>query len=390
MLSRLSSTLVALASLLAFGFFLPPAVAQSSPAPVEVVYVLEGTLQTYNVNPQTGDPTQEGQGITLENTTSPATIVPSPNDHFLYVTGYNGSEYLWVYATDANGVPQLPPIQTLNLNNDSALAIDPNGTLAYMAHVTQNYKGEMLYTIYAFEIDPTTGMLKQPANLVATYPPNGPCSSGAQYPGVDLLGFNPTGSQMYDAWFCPYYDTESVTYYSRPVNQNNGALGPQTQILTWSNTNEGVDLVNITPSAALLFNIPNDYNYGISSLTVYPLSGGSPLFTCTAEMLEACGYATWDTVDPSGKYVLFQISEDSTEITKLELAQKKVVDTGNYVDGFVMGISADDLLIYTQDQELKTLLPIYVFDPATGGVTYNGAQISTQYPPDQLIPALRR
>jgi hypothetical protein len=390
--SRLSS-LAAIISALAFGFFAKPAIAQSSPAPVDVVYVMGSTMQTYNVNPETGEPTLEGEGIRLQNTTSGATVVPSPNDHFLYVTGYNGDEYLWVYATDANGVPQVPPIQTLKLNNDSALSINPDGTWAYMIHATQNSQGEMLDSIYAFQLNPTTGMVQLSPKLVATYPPNGPCSSGAEYPGANVVGFNSTGTQMYDEWGCPYYDTETATYYSRTVDQKTGAIGPEAEILEWNNTNEGFDVVNITATAALLFNVPNDFNYGINSLSVYPLSGGnSPLFTCTAEMLEACGYATWQTVDPSGKYPFFQLSEDSTQITRLELGQQKIVDTGNYVNGVVMGFSPDDLLIYTQNEELKKpwIFPIYVFDPATGGVTYTGAAISSQSPIDQLIPAVRR
>lgn len=398
MLFRLSSACAAIVAFSAFSLFLQPAIAQSPAAPVEVVYVsgshLYGsTLLTYNVNPQTGFATQLGQGITLENTTSGATIVPSPNDHFLYVTAYNGDEYLWVYATDANGVPQVPPIQTVKLNNDSALSIDPNGTLAYIGHVTQNSHGELVYSIYAFEINPTTGMVKLPGNLVATYRPNGPCGSGAEYPGMNVLGFNSSGSRMYDEWGCPYYDTETATYYSQSVDQKTGALGPETEILEWNNTNEGFDLVNITPTAALLFNVPNDYNYGINSLSVYPLTGGnSPLFTCTAEMLEACGYALGETVDPSGRYPFFELSEDSTQITRLELGQKKIVDTGNYVDGVVMGFSPDDALIYAQDQELNNpwVFPIYVFDPSTGGVTYTGGMISSQSPVNQLIPALRK
>ncbi len=393
MLFRLSSACAAVVTFSLFSLFLQPAIGQSSAVPVEVVYVLTSTLQTYNVNPQTGYATQEGEGITLENTTGGAIVVPSPNDHFLYVTGYNGDEYLWVYATDANGVPEVPPIQTVKLDNDSALSINPDGTLAYIGHATQNSHGEMVDSIYVFEINSTTGMVKEPGTLVATYPPNGPCGSGAEYPGVYLAGFNTNGSQIYDVWSCPYYDTESATYYSRPVNQQTGALGPETEILEWSNTNEGADLVNITPSAALVFNIPNDYNRGINSLSVYPLSGGnSPLFTCSAAMLEACGYAASETADRSGKYVFFQISKNRTEITKLELAEKEIVDTGNYIDGFVMGFSPDDVLVYAQDEASSNpwVFPIYVFDPATGGVSYTGGEISLQSPVDQLIPALRQ
>jgi hypothetical protein len=44
----------------------------------------------------------------------------------------------------------------------------------------------------------------------------------------------------------------------------------------------------------------------------------------------ACGYATWETPDPSAGYVFFQVSPENTLIAKIELAQQKVVETGNY------------------------------------------------------------
>ena len=100
---------------------------------VEVVYNQYGSIvQTYNIDRQTGFPTQQGQGVTLDFTSGPATIVPSGNDHFLYVTAFgNNQQYLWVYATDSTGVPQLPAVQTLSLlgNGFSPLSIDPDGTV---------------------------------------------------------------------------------------------------------------------------------------------------------------------------------------------------------------------------------------------------------------------
>jgi DNA-binding beta-propeller fold protein YncE len=127
------------------------AAAQSATAAVEVVYVLEGaTLETYNVDRQTGYATEQGQGVTLEASTGNTTVVASPNDHFLYITGYSGSEYLWVYSTDANGVPQTPPVQTVSLGSSySPLAIDPDGSLAYITESTTNSQGEMVVAIYA-------------------------------------------------------------------------------------------------------------------------------------------------------------------------------------------------------------------------------------------------
>jgi hypothetical protein len=366
--------------------------AQSASSGVEIVYALEGsTLQTYDVDRQTGSATEQGQGVTLD--TALGLIVASADGRFLYVTGNSGGEYLWVYATDATGVPQLPAIQTLSLENTySPLMINPDGTLAYAVESSQTYRFETLDGVRAFAINPMTGMVQEESQPVETFPPNGPCKVGVQAAGFAIVAFSPDGSQMYGTWGCGYYDVETGTYYSQAVNQKTGALGPQTQIFNWTSaSNSSTNLTNITPSAILSFDVPNDFNYGISSLGVSSL-GGSPLFTCTAAMLEACGYATWDTVDPSGRFILFQISADSTQITRLELAQKKIADTGNYVDGTVMGISPDDALIYTLDEQLINSFPytVYVFDPATGAVTYTGGQIVLSTYPNQFLPAVRR
>lgn len=248
--SRFSSFIVVVCLVLSC---VPALFAQTAANSIEVVYTLSGsTVQTYNVDRQTGYPTQQGQGVTLDFTSGPATIVPSANDHFLYVTAFKNSQYLWVYSTDSTGVPQLPAIQTFSLTSSfSPLAIDPNGTVAYATRIFQNSRQQIAASIYSFSINPTTGMLKMGAK-VATYPPNGPCSVGVDVASFSVVGFNASGSQVYDSWYCPYYDTSQGFYYSRPVNQKTGALGRETQIAYWSNgSNTSTNLVNITPSAVL-------------------------------------------------------------------------------------------------------------------------------------------
>jgi hypothetical protein len=354
------------------------AIAGPSASSTEVLYLLEGsTVQTYDVDRQTGNPTQQGSGVTLDATQNIA-IATSANDRFLYVTGYVGStQSLWVYATDSNGVPQLPAVQALRLGSGySPLSIDPDGTLAYAARNSLNWKYQTVAAIYSFTIDPTTGRVKKSPKPVATYPANGPCNQGADFAGLGVVGFNPKGTAMYDAWGCSYHDAGGQGfYYSRSVSQETGALGAEKLVLYWDNGSDtSTNLVNITPSAIVYFSLPNDYSQGYGDLAALPLSGGTPLVDCTAAMLEACGYATWETVDPSGKYVFFQVSSTTTLVTKLELAKKKIVDTGSYVGGHVWAFSPDDLLVYTEDENLVNpwIYSIYVFDPATGRISYTG------------------
>src|ERR1700732_1014952 len=106
--------------------------ATSPSSTIQVVYVLSGsTVQTYDVDPQTGFPTQEGQGVVLPGIHN-AALLPSKNDHFLYMTGFDSQirEHLWVLATDSTGVPQLPAIQEISLSDTGGFEIDPNGAVA--------------------------------------------------------------------------------------------------------------------------------------------------------------------------------------------------------------------------------------------------------------------
>ena len=61
-------------------------------------------MYTYDVDRTTGNPTEEGSGVTLDAISNPV-LLPSANDHFIYVTGYDSGnvEWLWVYATEKTG-----------------------------------------------------------------------------------------------------------------------------------------------------------------------------------------------------------------------------------------------------------------------------------------------
>ena len=372
--------------------------AKSTPSSsTEVVYLLaNSTLLTYDVDRTTGFPTEEGQGITLDSVTN-TVLLPAANDHFVYVTGYDSSlsEYLWVYATDATGVPLLPAVQALSLTDGSYstgnFVINPNGALAYAVEERINSTGEMLAKISEFTIDPSTGMLTKSPTAAATYKPNGPCTPAAEA-NLNIVRFNSSGTILYDYWNCNYpFANNSATYFARTVNQSTGALGPDKQIFDWADGNEGADVVNITPNTMVYFSIPDNYSQGLNSVNVYSLKGTFE-FSCTASMLEACGYGIWNYVDPTGKFDFIQISTDSVQITKIETGAKKIVDTGNYLQGSVQAFAPDDALIYTENPYSSNpwLYPIYVFDSTTGSVTYTGGEIWANSVYQYVIPALRQ
>jgi hypothetical protein len=363
----------------------------------EVAYLLVGsTVYTYDVDRTTGYPTPQGSGVTLDAVSTSA-FLPSSNGHFLYVTGYDSAnvEWLWVYATDRAGVPQLPAVQALNLTDNGFstynFVISPNGKLAYAAESVYTLQYFLVAKISEFTIDPTTGIVTKSANPAATYPVNGPCRLSAEA-FFNVNGFNPSGSGLYDSWACDYpYANDSASYYKRTVNSGTGALGPEQQFFSWLDQNFGQDVVNIAPSELVYFSIPNNTSYGTSSVNVYSLSGQLQ-FSCTSAMLEACGYGLWNYVDPKGKFDLIEVAPDLVDITQIDPQAKQLVDTKDYVQGQFLAFAPDEALIYTLqlNQTNPWLYPIYVFDPNTGGVSYTGGEIWDNTGVGALIPALRR
>lgn len=400
---RLSSTLIASMCLILSA----TGIAQTAQAqqPLEVVYMLNGaTVQTYNLDRETGVPTQQGQAINLFPERAPnyadwAIIRPSADGHFLYVTGGDSeaSVNLWVFATQTNGVPQLPALQELSFGtgNDtiSSFEISPNGKLAYGVQNNFDSQGELLAQLRKFVVDPGTGLMLEDPNPVAQYRTNLNCSSSLDSASLELRGYNSDGTQMYEEWDCYiFHGGGTITnYYSRMVDQTTGTVGPDKFLIAEGGGQETGNAVNITPSSIVDF-YDFGYTQGYNTVSVYGLNGGSPLFTCNAAALEACGYAFNSAVDPSGQDLLLQTSADSTQVTQIDLAGKQIMTTNYYLEGLVQGFAPDDAFIYTQDTQFSDpwLYYVYTFDPKTGAVQYTGGEIWESSANVTVIPALRR
>ena len=311
---RLSSTLIA--------FVCPilsaTAIAQTSqaPPPVEVVYMLNGaTLQTYTIDRETGLSAQQGQAINLFPERAPnyadwAIIQPSADGHFLYVTGGDSeaSVNFWVFATESNGVPRLPALQRLSfgIGNDtiSNFEISPNRKLAYAVENNYDSQGELLAQLRKFVIDPDSGLVQKDPKPVVQYPKNLSCGGSLNSAELVLSGFN-NGTAMYESWNCYlFHDSGTISnYYSRMVNQNTGGVDPDKFLLSGDGAFEVGNAVSITPTSIVDF-FWWDYAPGGNSIKIYGLNGGSTrLFTCDADVLEACGYAFTASVDPSGQWL---------------------------------------------------------------------------------------
>lgn len=87
-MSRIGLLSLIFFSLVAFAQNSNPQAANSSTSVVQVVYVVDGsTVTTYNIDPQTFNPTQVGT-LTVGAATYPY-ILTSPNGHFLYYIAYD-------------------------------------------------------------------------------------------------------------------------------------------------------------------------------------------------------------------------------------------------------------------------------------------------------------
>ena len=345
---------------------------QASSTPVQVVYVIDGTsLLTYNVDPQTLYATQVGSPITLGGLMGYGVLYSSPNDHAVYFVSPNaqGVDHLWVYVTDASGVPQAPATQVMTVKGFWGMQFDPLSNFAYLVIKSSNNSNyQATYSLKRYIVDPTSGKLSQPLVEASYLLPDDP--SGA-YCGLELFGSNPAATTFYDAVICNNHDNNTGTYYKRTLNSQTGALGPDVQIYSWTNGYENVSFVH-----NLMFDFvqPNDFQQGIDYVNIGPVKRNTtPLVHCTAKMLEACGNAG-GFVHPSGKYLFMQISQDTTQIERVELSQHKIVDTGNYIPFSFGRFSPDGSLIYANlNQSTGYYIEIYGFNATTSAVQPGGA-----------------
>jgi hypothetical protein len=357
------------------------ATAPTSSTPVQIVYLIEGTtIVTYNVDPQTLYATQAGS-LTVPNAVNNPDVYPglisALNGHVLYYVGFDtqNQQQLWVFATDATGSPQLPVLEEFKVTGFIGLQVDPKANFAYAAFLGIPPKSSYNtpWYIRRYAIDPASGKLGQ-SQLEATYSLNNG-AEGTTDCGLLLLGFNPGGTNLYDEVSCSAHDGSDATYNARTVNLATGALGSDVEVYSWQNGNTGgFESVNFVAGRMFDFVVPFDYAQGYDSVNIYPVlpSTSTPLLTCNAQMLEACGYSS-GVAHPSGKYVFMGISSDSTQIDKVEVSQKKIVDTGNYIPAAFSAFSPDGTLVYgTQLENNGYQIPIYGFNVTTSEVTPGG------------------
>ncbi len=370
-----------------------PALAQHpASSPLDVAYVAAdfNVLQAYDVDSKTGIPTAVGPTVVLAENGS--YVIPGPDDHFVYVLSWDKADHeqLRVFATDDDGALQQPPVQVLNVKNIEYFEIDPNGKFAYTVEETYNNQGETVATIWEASVDAETGVMSNLSRVVEPSEPNGPCGTAWSEGGyLRFDGFNTDGSKFYYDWFCTTRDSDSAIYYARDVDVETGMLGPKTAVHVWSASNS-VDGVWFTPRALIDLADPAGV-MGDAQVTVFPPSGGSkPLISCDEEMLKACA-SGWGTADPAGVFMFLQAADADAVVAAIDLANNRLVSTGNHIPKMVYQLSPDRILLYTYAFEKRNpyYLTIYVFDPNTGAVQVGGT-IKVPGQSYSLVSAVRK
>ena len=346
----------------------------------EILYVLDNvSVTTYAIDPGTLEPSVAGGPVGLIPTSSfLLQFVPSPDDHFLYVlwSDTQQQEHLSAYATDVSGVPQIPPVQILNVSSLSQLNIHPSGKFAYAMEL-DNSTGAYISTIFLFHTK-ASGILQLDSHVQGIYGP-------ALNPTL-LYGVSPDGTQLY----LTSEDANGPVYWERAVNGQNGTLAADVLLFR----------PPIRDSVVFGATLIIDYQNALSCsqpryVNVLPNEPepAQQLIHCTSAMLDACGTAANVQLDPSGEYLfLTDPASQQVRIGRIDLPADGVTDTGNFLPltaqtpGFAF--SPDGTLVYAllaRDSSLH----VYRFDQTSGNLMEGGASIPIPNSAG-FSPALRR
>jgi hypothetical protein len=340
----------------------PPLSAPSG----EILYVLDNvSVTTYAIDPGTLEPSVAAGSVALIPTSSLLLqFLASPDDHFLYAlwSDPQQQEHLSTYATNGSGVPQIPPVQVLNISSLSQLNIHPSGEFAYAMGV-DNSSGAYTSTILLFHIQ-ASGALRLNSQVQGTYGP-------ALYPTL-LYGLSPDGTELY----LESEDANGPVYWERTVSGQNGTLAADVLLFR----PPGSD--SVVFGASLIIDYQSTFNCSQPRyVDVLPNQAEPPqvLIHCTSAMLGACGTASNVQPDPSGDYLfLTDPASQQVRVARLNLSENVVTDTGNFLPftaqtpGFAF--SPDGTLVYALLAS-DSSLHVYHFDQTSGNLMEGGASI---------------
>lgn len=357
----------------------------------EVLYVIEsGAITTYGIDPNSLAITQIGQPVEVPSLQSLLQFVPSPDGRFLYLLslGTTNTNRLSVYATDSYGVPQTPPIQTLDANYLFQLNFHPSGKFVYALQVDSSNgqygsSSGAVYTAYIrmFRVNKMSGFLQENIATLGTYGPS------LDWP-ISLYGVSSDGNRV----FLNNQATEGSAFLVRMVNNDTGALGPDINLFgqtgAWQTMNQ------LAIGDKLLVDLRQiDNGTGYINIYANPPGNSAPLIHCAASMLSLCETSSNIQLDPSGGYI-FLTDPTSMQISasKIDLPGHQIRATGSLLPpteatpGFFF--SPDGKLIYATaaaDGDLH----VYSFDPVTGQIVSSSSALPLPPGNVALCPSTR-
>ena len=349
--------------------------------PRHVFYLTIGpTITTYNVDLETGVPTQVGTPLTISGVPFIGWIVAEPNDHFIYVFWPNSNQYsVSVYDTDASGVPQSPAVQTLPAAG-AQLMIHPSGKYAYVMQTTNGQQG-YFSTLYLFHVDQKTGRLTRDPKIQATYGPD-------YFYTESLVSFNKAGTRLYDLWSVQFDGENNYSYSYHPVDVATGQLNADVGTIFAASNFTGLDQTYFTTKLILDLHNNNDGNGSELNVFQNVKNPTQPLFVCTQSMLNACSYASnyWVSVDE--QYVFLPDTSDVV-IGRIDTTTKQITQTGSIPGNTFLYLSPEDKLIYGVDGS-NNVIQVYRFDSTSGTVTAGGSTTFSASNGYGLYTAVRR
>lgn len=343
----------------------------------EILYLINNqTVTTYAVDPASLTATQVEQPVTLiPNSGSMVQFDPAPDDHFVYEVWADGGsiQHLSVFKTDANGVPQIPAIQTLNADSLSEFNMHPSGRFAYMLEVTNvNYQYQA--QIRLFSAGKAGGKLKESPHTQGSY---GPASI---WP-VFLYGFSTDGSKLYDTSL----EATGSVYRQRAINQSNGTLGVDTQLLSVGNEQE------VAIGKVIVDQYQSDSaNQGY--LDIFPAKpNAAAMIHCGFAMLHFCATAKNVLLHPSGRYLfLTDPGTQQVHVALIDMKGKTISDTGSVISKTSqtpgIAFSPDGSIVYAQLASDDSV-HFYQFNVSSGALTESGTPIPTT---GGICPALHQ
>ena len=368
----------------------PTSSASASPAPeTTLLYVVlsPGTsMNTYAVARDGSSATQVGGTVALASAANQVEF--TENNRFLYTVGNDPATGVTVsvYATNDSGAPQLPAVQTTSFAAGTGFLIHPSRNFAYEMKPGPSDFLSIQSTLYLQKVDPATGKFGDSPQQLSTF--------GPTWTSESLKRFSDDGTMLFDETdgTGPHASAE-IAFRKSTVDPASGNLTLGDTFWTYSSYGGSDQSVSTSLGDQLVaFARISDISDTQSEVDIAPVVheadlGDPPaLIHCTSQMIAACATATYVRLDPAEQFVFATDGSKSTvHIFRIDLANKKLVDTGSSIPtSSPFAFSSDGSLVYVTANS-GTAIQVYRFDHTSGALTPAAViNVGTQfsmYPP---------